>query len=325
MKDIVLFKSKDNEIMLEVNLKEDTVWLTQKQMGVLFDRDSDTIGNHIQKIFQEGELDEVSVTGKFPVAAKDGKVYITQIYNLDVIISVGYRVKSQRGTQFRIWATNVLRDYLVNGYKINEKRLQESNQKYLDLQKTISVMDNVLKHRTLKSDEAEGLLKVIADYNYALSLFDRYDKDKLTVQNVTKDKVKKITYKDIVSLISMLRQEIRTGDLFGQERNGQLDSIVKTIYQTFEGKDLYASIEEKAANLLYFIIKDHPFADGNKRIASASFLQFLNLNNILYTSTGGLRIANNTLVALALMIAESNPQDRDIILKVVVNLINRDN
>ena len=327
--EIVIYRTKAGKPALEVKLQEETVWLSQSQMGQLFDKNKRTISEHISNLFQEGELIENAVVRKFRTTAADGKSYQVEYYNLDVIISVGYRVKSQRGTQFRIWATQVLKDHILKGYSINEKRLQEQNTRLLELQKTVSLMQRVMEGRELARDEATGLLQVITDYSYALSLLDQYDHQQLKIRHTTKKIPFVLTYKAARRAIDKLGEQSRkTGQpvaLFGREKDQSFNSSLGAIYQTFEGKEVYPSIEEKAAHLLYFVVKNHSFIDGNKRIGAFLFIWFLDAGGILYAGDGHKRIGDNTLVALTLMIAESRPEDKDIIIKVIVNLINRDN
>lgn len=327
--EIVIYRTKDGKAALEVKLQEETVWLSQAQVGQLFDKNKRTISEHISNLFKEGELIENAVVRKFRTTAADGKSYQVEYYNLDVIISVGYRVKSQRGSQFRIWASQVLKDHILKGYSINEKRLQEQNARLLDLQKTVSLLQRVMEGRELARDEATGLLQVITDYSYALSLLDQYDHQQLKIRRTTKKIPFALTYEAARRAIDKLGEQSRKKGqsvaLFGLEKDQSFQGSLGAIYQTFGGKDLYPSIEEKAAHLLYFIIKNHSFIDGNKRIGAFLFLWFLDAGRILYTGDGRKRIGDNALVALTLMIAESRPEDKDIITKVIVNLINRDN
>ena len=327
--EIVIYRTKDGKAALEVKLQEETVWLSQAQVGQLFDKNKRTISEHISNLFKEGELIENAVVRKFRTTAADGKSYQVEYYNLDVIISVGYRVKSQRGTQFRIWASQVLKDHILKGYSINEKRLTEQNARLLELQKTVSLLQRVMEGRELARDEATGLLQVITDYSYALSLLDQYDHQQLKIRRTTKKIPFALTYEAARRAIDKLGEQSRkkgqSAALFGQEKDQSFQGSLGAIYQTFGGKDLYPSIEEKAAHLLYFVIKNHSFIDGNKRIGAFLFLWFLDAGGILYAGDGRKRIGDNALVALTLMIAESRPEDKDIITKVIVNLINRDN
>ena len=327
---IIIYRAEDGETRLEVSLKEDTVWLSLNQMVTLFDRDKSVISRHIKNVFREGELDKRSVVAKFATTASDGKTYQVEYFNLDIIISVGYRVKSQRGTQFRIWATGVLKDYLIKGYSVNEKRLREQNARFIQLQKTVNLLGRVVEGRELAGDEAAGLFRVLTDYSYALTLLDQYDHQQLEIRNTSSGQGRFIIkYKQAREAIDKLGEQYMAAGhpaaLFGIEKDKSFRGILGALYQTFGGKELYQSVEEKAAHLLYFAIKDHPFTDGNKRIAAFLFVWFLDANGILYAKDGRKRIGDNALVALSLLIAESNPEEKDIIIKVIVNLINKDN
>ena len=305
--EIVLFENQS--VKLEVNMKDETVWLTQQQMAELFGKARNTITEHINNIFKEGELDEKSNVGFSDFANSDKPV---KVYNLDVIISVGYRVKSQNGVLFRKWANKILKDYMLKGYAINQKRLEY-------LEKTVRLIDiaNRMDER-LEGDDAKEILKVIGDYSKALDLLDDYDHR--TVKKV-KGNVdsRQIKYEDCVNIINTLKFNEQS-NLFGVERNKGLDSIIGNIYQSFDGQDIYMSIEEKASNFLYLVVKNHVFTDGNKRIAATLFIYFLNFYDILYKD-GRKTIDNNTLVALTLLIAESNPREKDIIVDLVMNFL----
>ena len=327
--EIAIYKAKGGKATIEVKLQQETVWLSQAQMCDLFDKNKRTVSEHIRNIFKEGELSENSVVRNFRTTAKDGKSYQINYYNLDVIISVGYRVKSQRGTQFRIWATQVLKDHLIKGYSINEKCLKEQNERLVELQETVNLMGRVIQGRELDRAEAAGLLHVITDYSYALSLLDQYDRQQLKICKTTRKKPFAINYDDARRAIDKLGEQSRRKGhpigLFGKEKDKSFKGSLGAIYQTFDGKEVYPSIEEKAVHLLYFVVKNHSFVDGNKRIGAFLFIWFLDANGILYTKDGLKRIGNNALVALTLMIAESKPKDKDIIIKVIVNLINKVN
>jgi prophage maintenance system killer protein len=315
---------------MDVLVENETVWLTQSQMGVLFGRNRTVINKHISNIFDEGELDEKVSCANFAHDTQHGaiegkmKTSYTNLYNLDVIISVGYRVKSNRGTEFRIWANKVLKNYILKGYAVNDKlKLQQ----YDDLKQTVKLLSNVIQKKGLElsAEEAKGLLKVISDYTYALDTLDRYDYQSLAIEETTEKIHFRATYENAMSAIETLRKKFNSGSLFGSEKDKSFDSSINAIYQTFDGKELYPSVEEKAAMLLYLVTKNHSFSDGNKRIAAFLFLWFLQNNDILYKENGQKLIENNTLVALTLMIAESRPEEKDIIVKVVVNLINKNN
>ena len=270
--EIIIYTTPDGKETFEVNLKKDTVWLSQKQMAELFEKDVRTVNEHTKNIFKEGELEKDSVIRKFRITAADGKKYNTNMYNLDLIISVGYRVNSKRGTQFRIWATNVLKEHLVKGYTINEKRMREDQAKLKEFQKTSRIMERLLQNKALDSTEATGLLKVILDYQKALHLLDEYDYQKLEIKEVTTEEKFKINYQKARYELERLKSYYPSG-LFGLEKDQSFSGSIGAIYQTFDEKDLYPSIEEKAAHLLYFVVKNHSFIDGNKRIAASLFFK----------------------------------------------------
>ena len=306
---IILFENQ--EVKLEVNMKDETVWLNANQLSELFDRDSKTIRKHINNALNE-ELDD-SVVAKFATTAKDGKTYQVEYYNLDMIISVGYRVKSKNGIIFRKWATKVLKDYMIKGYAVNQKRLEY-------LEKTIKLIDIAGRmDAELKGSEAWEIIKVINNYSSALSLLDDYDHKRITKPMGTKND-KQVTYEDCMNIIGKLKFN-SDSNLFGLERNEGLKEVIGTIYQSFDGKDLYSTIEEKAANFLYLITKNHTFIDGNKRIAATLFIYFLEFYNILYNENGQV-IDNNTLVAITLLIAQSNPKEKEILIDLVMNFLN---
>jgi len=323
--EIVIYQTKEGQASLKVSLVEETVWLNQAQMCQLFEKNKRTISEHVRNIFKEEELLESSVVRKFRTTARDGKDYNINYYNLDAIISVGYRVKSQRGTQFRIWANKILKDYLVTGYALNEKRLQSQIEKYEALKQSIRLIDTIVDRKLLSTSESEGLLKVIGDFSYALDTLDRYDYGKLELVRLSDRTAKRISYEEAKGAIKTMQGRLSDSDLFGREKDNSFSSSLDTICQTFDGKDLYPSIEEKAAHLLYFIVKNHSFVDGNKRIAAAIFTWFLERNGLLYKSDGTKRIADNALVAFTLLIAMSDPKEKDVITTIIVNLINMDN
>jgi len=318
--EIILYTDKSGS-KVQVRLESDTVWISQKQMSELFDTNYKNISLHIKNVYREKELKKQATIKESLIVQKEGKRIIERIvkfYNLDVIISVGYRVKSKRGTEFRIWATDLIKKHLVKGYTKNEKRLNE-------LQKTINILKNVIDKKPLDSNEAGGLLKVITEFNYALDVLDRYDHGTLKFNNSSCNEVIKITYEDAKNAINILKNNINTSQLFGNEKDKSFVSSIYSIYQSFDGKDLYPSLEEKAAHLLYFVVKDHCFTDGNKRIAAFLFVWFMEKNKLLHDKNGNKRIADNALVALTLMIAESKACDKDIMVSVVVCLINQKN
>jgi prophage maintenance system killer protein len=322
---IEIYKVENGETEISVKLEDETVWLSLNQMVKLFQRDKSVISRHISNIFKEKELDRNSVVAKNATTAKDGKVYQVDYYNLDVIISVGYRIKSQRGTQFRIWANKVLKDYLIKGYIINEKRLAQEKNQLKELQESVKILGKVLNYKQLDNDESTGLLKIISDYAYALEIIDQYDYQNLEIRETSGKETYRLTYNEAIEQINIAKQKYSKSNLFGREKDNSFHSSINSIYQTFDGKDLYPSIEEKAANLLYLITKNHSFSDGNKRIAAFLFLYFLDKNDILFDENGNKRIADNALVALTLMIAVSRPDEKEIMIKVIVNLINRNN
>ncbi|WP_277057115.1 virulence protein RhuM/Fic/DOC family protein [Trichlorobacter lovleyi] len=317
---ILIYQAADGKAMLEVKLDQETVWLTQEQMSLLFGRERSVITKHIGSIFREGELDKESNVQNMHIAHSDKPI---TLYNLDVIISVGYRVKSQQGTRFRQWATKTLRDHLVKGYTLNQQRLQEQTEKLSDLRRTVTLLEQTIARQEIGLEEAKGLLAVITDYAYALTTLDRYDHGTLSIGSTTQAGDYVLGYDEAISIVASMKGDF--GGLFGLEKDDGFKSALATIYQTFGGKELYPSVEEKAANLLYFVVKNHAFSDGNKRIAAALFVYFLGGCNCLYRPDGGKRLADNALVALTLLIAESRPEDKDTIVKVVVNLINREN
>ena len=310
--EIILFENQN--VKLEVNMKDETVWLNREQLSKLFDRDVKTIGKHINNALNE-ELDN-STVAKFATVQKEGQREVTreiEYYNLDMIISVGYRVKSQNGVIFRKWANKVLKDYMIKGYAVNQKRLEY-------LEKTIKLIDIAGRIDTeLKADEAREIIKVINNYSNALNLLDCYDHKLITKPTGTEDN-KKITYEDCISIVNKLKFN-SDSNLFALERDNGLKAIIDTIYGSFDGKDLYPSVQEKAANFLYLITKNHTFIDGNKRIAATLFIYFLEFYNILYKGNRQV-IDNNTLVAITLLIAESNPKEKDILIDLVMNFLN---
>jgi len=322
---IEIYQLENGKTEISVQLDKESVWLNLNQMADLFDRDKSVISRHISNVFKENELEKNSVVAKNATTANDGKVYQVDFYNLDVIISVGYRIKSQRGTQFRIWATKILKEYLIKGYSINEKRLEQKTEQLIELQNSVKILGSALTFKALTNDESTGLLKIISDYAYALDILDQYDYQCLEIRNTSGKETFQLTYEEAMNQIMLAKKVHGNSDLFGHEKDDSFQSSVATIYQTFGGIDLYPSIEEKAANLLYFITKNHSFSDGNKRIAAFLFLYFMERNGILFDKIGNKRIADNTLVALTLMIAVSKPIEKDTMTKVIVNLINKNN
>ena len=320
---IVIYEDVNGEIKLDVSLENDTLWLSQKQLEVLFDRDKSVISRHIKNIFKDEELDKNSVVAKNATTATDGKIYQVEYYNLDMIISLGYRVNSKRATSFRVWATKILKDYIINGYSINNKRLQQKGLK--ELNETISLLKDTISNTQIELSEAKGLLDVILNYSRTWTLLQGYDEDSLKIDFVSKEAKFILDSDEAKNYIAQLKDElIKKGEateLFGREKAGEFEGILRNIYQTFGGIDLLESVEEKAANLLYYIIKGHPFNDGNKRIGAFMFILFLSKNNMLYKSNGELKINDNALVALSLMTAKSDPKQKDTIINLIVNIL----
>lgn len=317
---IVIYQTPDGNTAIDVKMENDTVWLNTSQMAELFDRDEKTIRKHVNNVFSEGELIKENNTHFLRV---DGVKQPVAYYALDVIISVGYRVKSVRGTQFRIWANKILKEYLVKGFAINNKI---AAQKYDELCKLVNLVGRTaMTQGALAGDEAKSLIAVVSDYTYALDTLDNYDYQRLEVKKVTKRTKFHANYENAMETIRQLKRKFGGSSLFGHEKDESFKSSIGQIYQTFDSTELYPSVEEKAAMLLYLVVKNHSFSDGNKRIAATLFLWFMENNGILYGKDGGKRIADNTLVAITLMIAESRPQEKDMMVKVVVNLINKDN
>ena len=317
---IIIYQTADNQTQIDVRLENETVWLTTHQMAMLFDREESNIRRHVINVFKEGELEKENNVHFLHV---NGVKKPVPFYNLDVIISVGYRVKSQRGVQFRQWANRVLKQYLIKGYAINERLRHEQ---ISELRQLVQVVSRTLQHREQENTiETQDLLDVVVDYTYALDTLDNYDYERLTIDKTTKVAAFHATYENAMEQIQRLRDKFGASVLFGNEKDDSFKSSIGQIYQTFDGDELYPSVEEKAAMLLYLVTKNHSFSDGNKRIAATLFLWFLNNNKILYNSDGSKRIADSTLVALTLMIAESKTEEKDVMVKVVVNLINQRN
>ena len=317
---IIIYQTDDDQTQIEVHMENETVWLTTNQMAMLFGREESNIRRHVINVFKERELDRENNVHFLHV---NGVKKPVPFYNLDVIISVGYRVKSQRGVQFRQWANRVLKQYLIKGYAINERLRHEQ---ISELRQLVQVVGRTLQHREQENTiETQDLLDVVVDYTYALDTLDNYDYERLTIDQTTKVAAFHATYENAMEQIQRLRDKFGASILFGNEKDDSFKSSIGQIYQTFDGDELYPSVEEKAAMLLYLVTKNHSFSDGNKRIAATLFLWFLNNNKILYNSDGSKRIADSTLVALTLMIAESKTEEKDVMVKVVVNLINQRN
>ena len=326
---IVIYQTDDGQTQIDVRLDNETVWLSQAQMAELFMKDRTVIGRHINNIFKEGELERDVVCAKFAHTTRHGAIEDKNqlqkivLYNLDVVISVGYRVKSKRGTAFRIWARNVLKDYLIKGYAINDKIRREQ---VGELRQLVGVLGRTfLGQPLLSTDDSQALFNVVTDYAQALDTLDDYDYQRLKIRETTLEDKFHATYENAMQAIEALRKKFGGNTLFGNEKDDSFRSSIGQIYQTFGGEELYPSVEEKAAMLLYLVTKNHSFSDGNKRIAATLFLWFLNNNGILYRTDGSKRLSDNTLVALTLMIAESRTEEKDVMVKVVVNLINQNN
>ena len=323
---IVLYQSEDGMTQLDVKLEGETVWLNRQQMSELFGRDVKTIGKHINNALREELNDGISTVAKFATVQKEGSRLVNrevEYYNLDMIISVGYRVKSRRGVEFRRWANGILKQFLINGYAVNERIRQRQ---IAELRQLVLVVGRTIEQQPVATtDESHALFDVVVDYTYALDTLDNYDYQRLYISKTTQNELFHATYDNAMQEIEMLRDKFGASTLFGNEKDESFKSSIGQIYQTFDGEELYPSVEEKAAMLLYLVTKNHSFSDGNKRIAATLFLWFMNNNGILYREDGSKRIADNTLVALTLMIAESRTEEKDIMVKVVVNLINKSN
>ena len=325
--EIVIYRTEDKETQIEVKFEQETVWLTQVQMATLFKQTRQNISLHLNNLYKEKELLRDSTIKESLIVQTEGGRKISRkidLYNLDVVISIGYRVKSKRGTQFRIWATKRLKDYLIKGYSINEKRLKETQQQFTELKQTIKLLENVLSSKELNSAEATGLLKVVTDYSYALEVLDKYDHQTLKKPSKKSKEKYKINYKEAVDAIRTLKEKFGGSTLFGNEKDKSFKSSLENIYLTFQKKELYPGAENKAAHLLYFVVKNHSFTDGNKRIAAFLFIWFLERNGLLYTKEGFKKLEDNTLVALTLMIAESKSGDKKMMINVILNLMQKD-
>ncbi len=317
---IVIYQTDDGRTQIDVRLENETVWLNVDQMALLFDREESNIRRHVGNVFKEGELERENNVHFLHV---NGVKKPVPFYNLDVIISVGYRVKSKRGTAFRIWARRILKDYLVKGYAVNERIHKEQ---IGELRQLVGMLGRTIQSQPLLSnDETNALFDVVTDYSYALDTLDSYDYQRLSIDKTTREEPFHATYENAMEAIQSLKERFGESTLFGNEKDESFKSSIGQIYQTFDEEELYPSVEEKAAMLLYLVTKNHSFSDGNKRIAATLFLWFLNNNRILYRADGSKRIEDNTLVALTLMIAESRPEEKDVMVKVIVNLINKNN
>lgn len=317
---IIIYQTEDGQAQIDVRLENDTVWLSANQMAVLFGRDEKTVRKHINNVFSDQEVPQDINTHFLRV---NGVKQPVAYYTLDVIISVGYRVKSKQGVQFRQWANRILKEYVIKGYAVNDRIRKEQ---IGELRQLVGMLGRTIQNQTLIStDETNALFEVVTDYTYALDTLDNYDYERLSIDKITKEEPFHATYENAMEAINGLREKFGGSSLFGNEKDDSFKSSIGQIYQTFGGEELYPSVEEKAAMLLYLVTKNHSFSDGNKRIAATLFLWFLNNNGILYRQDGSKRIADNTLVALTLMIAESKTEEKDVMVKVVVNLINQRN
>jgi len=317
---IIIYQTEDGQTQIDVRLENDTVWLSANQMAVLFGRDEKTVRKHINNVFSDQEVPQDINTHFLRV---NGVKQPVAYYTLDVIISVGYRVKSKQGVQFRQWANRILKEYVIKGYAVNDRIRKEQ---IGELRQLVGMLGRTIQNQTLIStDETNALFEVVTDYTYALDTLDNYDYERLSIDKITKEEPFHATYENAMEAINGLREKFGGSSLFGNEKDDSFKSSIGQIYQTFGGEELYPSVEEKAAMLLYLVTKNHSFSDGNKRIAATLFLWFLNNNGILYRQDGSKRIADNTLVALTLMIAESKTEEKDVMVKVVVNLINQQN
>ncbi len=319
---IEIYKSADNRIELQVNFEKETVWLNRNQLSVLFDRDIKTIGKHVNNIFNEGELIENSVVANFATTAADGKTYQVAHYNLDVIISVGYRVKSQRGTQFRQWATQRLKDYLVQGYAINEKRLAQKELEVQYIKSGIRILNRMIEDKSRDLEANAAMQHLLVLFTQGLELLDDYDHEQLDQKSISLQPVVVPAYSEYLQLIEKMRTEFDS-DIFGRPKDKSFSSSIHQILQTFDGKDLYPGTEEKAAMLLYLIVKNHSFIDGNKRIAAGCFLLFLQRNNLLFKTDGHPIISNEALATLTLFVASSKPEEMETVKRLIISILNR--
>ncbi|MGN7988069.1 RhuM family protein [Pedobacter sp. 22226] len=325
--EIIIYKNEEGLPAIEVAIKNETLWLTQKQIAEVFGTQVPAINKHVKNIYKDKELDKSTIS-KMEIVRVEGVRHVKRtvdIYSLDMVLSIGYRVNSIKATQFRIWANQILKDYLIKGYALNHKKLQEQTQQLIELKQAIKLVATVQNNHLLNNDELKDTFKILTDYVYALDVLDRYDHQQLENEVSNHKGDFKIDYDSALEAIDDLRVKFGGSKLFGNEKDQSFKSSLYTIYQTFDGEELYPSMEEKAANLLYFVVKNHSFSDGNKRIAAFLFVWFLDKNKMLYREDGTKRIADNALVALTLLIAESDPKEKEMMVKVVVNLINYKN
>lgn len=330
MSEIIIYQTADKHIELRVQLENDTVWLSQKQMADVFGTAVPAINKHIKNILASGELSRAATVSKMEIVQTEGKRKINRTvdaYNLDMVISVGYRVNSQRATQFRIWATTTLKDHLVKGYTLNQKRLKQLGQNLYELEKAVKHIRLAGISDTLKLSEARGLLDIITSYTQSFVLLNRFDSNNLPVEHLNPNITYVISYDEALTAITELKKQLlkkkEAATLFGNQKDRSFEGILKSVIQTFDGQYLYPSIEEQAAHLLYFVIKNHPFTDGNKRIGAFLFVWFLEKNKHRFKKSGEVKINENTLVALALLLAQSNPADKELMIKLIINMINQ--
>lgn len=323
--EILFYKTEDGKSRLDVRLEDETIWLNQKQIAELFGTQRPGITKHLSNIFKTKELTEKTVSSILEHTAKDGKIYKTKFYNLDAVISIGYKVNSKRATQFRIWATQTLKDHLIKGYTINEKRLQEQQEKWKELQQTVEFLKRTVGKKELNNKETQGLLEIISQYTRSFVLLSKFDNESLEATSSEKKLTYEIKYKEAVTAIEELKKNLlginEASDLFGRQRDEGFKSLLQSVVQTFGGEYLYPTIEEQAAHLLYFVIKNHPFADGNKRIGAFLFIWFLQRNKHLLRKNNDSKINDNALVALALLVAQSDPSTKNLMVKLIMNLI----
>lgn len=323
---IEIYQTKDNKTEIAVRFESESFWLSLNQIAELFDRDKSVISRHLKNIFVDEELDKNQVVAFFATTASDAKTYQIEYFNLDAIISVGYRVNSKKGTQFRKWATERLKDYLVKGFTVNEKRVKEYQKNLVELQKTIKLIQDSVDSKQLSNQESKGFLDIITNYTNSFILLNQFDGDSLNLNKLDKNIVYEISFNEAVEAITQLKKQLlkkkEASTLFGNQKDQSFAGILGNITQSFHGKYLYKTIEEQASHLLYFVIKNHPFSDGNKRIGAFLFIWFLNKNKHALKKSGELKINDNGLVALALLVAQSNPKEKDLMIKLIINLIN---
>ncbi len=325
MKDIVIYQSEDNKAKVEVSFEGETCWLTLNQISDLFERDKSVISRHLSNVFKEEELDKEATVAKNATVQNEGDRKVTreiEYYNLDAILSVGYRINSKRGTQFRQWATQRLKEYLIDGYAINQKRLAEKEMEVRHLKSGICILRRTIEHQVRSLHQAKGLAALLDDFSRGLSLLDDYDHQQLDRKGKSQKEAAFISYEEFIALIEAMCADF-SSDFFGREKDDSFKSSAAQIYQSFGGQDLYPSLEEKAAMLLYFIVKNHSFVDGNKRIAAACFLYFLDKNNLLYDLNGVTLLSNDALASLTLFIAESKSEEMETVKQVVISILNR--